>query len=183
MLGGTIAISLYLSQAISTVHEGNINLSRSRIQILQNSFENWPTDISLSQCRQCKNSQCVKACPKAMYVDTENGNIRLVDRTKCIGCGRCVAVFPYEHRKPIMRPGKDNKNGDKAIKCDLSVNTPYHGESCGVGPEGKQACVEVCPVGAIPFTSKMPLQTGDSEYDVNLRNLDWGLIGYPWFFD
>ncbi len=170
--------------ACSTVHEGSINLSRSRIQVMQNSFGNWPSDVSISQCRQCKEPQCVLACPsKAMHVDTENGNVRLVNRTRCIGCGRCIAACPYEPRKPILRPGKENENGDKAVKCDLCVNTPYHWESCGGGPEGKQACVEVCPVGAISFTSIMPLQSDDSGYDVNLRNLDWGLIGYPWFFD
>ena len=46
------------------------------------------------------------------------------------------------------------------------------------GPKGEQACVEVCPVHAIKFTSKVPEQT-NAGYDVNLRDESWGRLGYP----
>ena len=39
--------------ACSLVHEGTENLSLSRIQILQNSFEKFPDDLTMAQCRQC----------------------------------------------------------------------------------------------------------------------------------
>ncbi len=42
-----------------------------------------------------------------------------------------------------------------------------------------QACVEVCPVGAIKFTNKIPLQEGDAGYKVNLRDSAWARLGYP----
>jgi len=44
----------YLSYmlACSLVHEGIENLSFARIQILQNSFEKFPDDLSMAQCRQ-----------------------------------------------------------------------------------------------------------------------------------
>ncbi len=38
--------------ACSLVHEGTENLSLARIQILQNSFEKFPDDLSMAQCRQ-----------------------------------------------------------------------------------------------------------------------------------
>jgi len=108
---------------------------------------------------------------------------RRVSLTKCIGCGACVEACPYEPGKIIIERGRDKESGSKAMKCDLCISAPYHWESCGGGPGGKQACVEVCPVKAISFTPVMPSQDDDSGYDINMRRLDWGLIGYPWFFD
>jgi ferredoxin len=40
------------------------------------------------------------------------------------------------------------------------------------------ACVEVCPVGAIKFTTKIPVQVGDQGYWVNLRDRRWRRLGY-----
>ena len=57
--------------ACSMVHEGEINLSLARIQVMQNILSNWPDDIKIVQCRQCANPLCVPACPTgALYVDT-----------------------------------------------------------------------------------------------------------------
>ena len=39
--------------ACSLVNEGVENLSLSRIQVIQNSFDKWPHDLSIEQCRQC----------------------------------------------------------------------------------------------------------------------------------
>ena len=47
----------------SLTHHGKVSLSLSRIQIQQNSFANWPEDISMAICRQCKDAPCVAACP------------------------------------------------------------------------------------------------------------------------
>jgi protein NrfC len=44
--------------------------------------------------------------------------------------------------------------------------------------DGKQACVEVCPVGAIEFTKQTPQQKGDAGYKVNLRGESWKKLGY-----
>ena len=67
----------------------------------------------------------------------------------------------------------------KARKCDLCVDAPYHWDILGGGPAGKQACVEVCPVGAIQFTAEVPQQEGDTGYKVNLRDSSWSVLGYP----
>jgi hypothetical protein len=39
--------------------------------------------------------------------------------------------------------------------------------------------VEVCPVGAIKFTKKIPTQEGDAGYNVDLRGKSWKKLGYP----
>jgi protein NrfC len=159
--------------ACSLVHEGVENLSLARIQILQNSFENWPYDIAIEQCRQCVDPACVKACPEeALIVDTENGNVRRVHKEKCIGCMSCVEACPHPPSRAVW-----NFQEGHAQKCDLCSGAPYWEE--GGGPKGKQACVEVCPVGAIAFVEEVPAQEGDEGYKVNLRGSAWGQLGYP----
>jgi protein NrfC len=166
--------------ACSLVHEGETNLSLSRIQVIQNSFEKWPDDVTIEQCRQCIDPACVKACPKgALKADAEYGNVRTVVATKCIGCGLCVEACPYTPSRPLVAPDKDFNDDMKSRKCDLCASAQYHWDEEGGGPGGKQACVEVCPVGAIKFTKKIPVQEGDAGYKVNLRGKSWKKLGYP----
>ena len=40
-------------------------------------------------------------------------------------------------------------------------------------------CEHVCPVGAIMLTDEIPRQEGDSGYRADLRDRDWGRLGYP----
>ncbi len=167
--------------ACSLVNEGVENLSLSRIQIIQNSFDKWPEDLTIEQCRQCVDPGCVKACPEnALKVDTHFGNIRrVVAIEKCIGCGSCVDECPFTPSRPIVTPDEKYEGDYKARKCALCADAPFHWDPKGGGPKGKQACVEVCPVGAIEFTSEVPIQEGDSGYHVNLRDYNWKLLGFP----
>ncbi|MBW2092152.1 MAG: 4Fe-4S dicluster domain-containing protein [Deltaproteobacteria bacterium] len=159
--------------ACSLVHEGEENLSLARIQVMQNSFEAYPDDLTMSQCRQCVEPACVEACPTgALHVDAKHGNIRTINEEECIGCQECVNACPFMPSRSIYNPKKE-----KALKCDLCADTPYWGEPGG--PGGKQACVEVCPVGAIKFTDAVPEQKGDKGYVVNLRGRSWRRLGYP----
>src|SRR5512146_2449096 len=43
----------------SLTHYGVQSLSLSRIQIMQDSFGKFPTDIKMAPCRQCKTPVCV----------------------------------------------------------------------------------------------------------------------------
>jgi protein NrfC len=74
----------------------------------------------------------------------------------------------------------DEAYGDelKSRKCDLCANAPYHWDDAGGGPDGKQACVALCPVGAIAFTKEIPVQEGDGGYSVNLRDESWAVLGF-----
>jgi protein NrfC len=164
--------------ACSLVNEGEENLSLARIQIMQTSFGRFPDDISIQQCRQCVIAPCVEACPvNALFIDAKNGNIRRIDKTKCKdyqtksnGCQRCNEACPY-------RPNMALWNHEKKIAaiCDLCADAQYWNEKGG--PEGKQACVELCPMKAIKLVKEVPPQKGNKGYDVNLRNKHWGYIG------
>ena len=159
--------------ACSLIHEGAVNLSLSRIQIVQNSFRNWPEDVTIEQCRQCVEPACVEVCPEgAITADPEHGNVRRVCKEKCIGCMSCVEACPFPPSRAIW-----NFQENHAQKCDLCSDAPYWEEKGG--PAGKQACVQVCPVGAIKFTKEIPVQKGDKGYKVNLRGSAWRRLGYP----
>lgn len=157
--------------ACSLTHYGAQSLSLSRIQVIQDPFASFPDDKSISQCRQCASPTCVEVCPThAMHVDAETG-IRTVDAAKCIGCQKCVAACEFD----LSRAGW-NFQDKHAQKCDLCLDTPFM--DADGGPGGQQACVAVCPTGAISFTSEIPIQS-DAGYEVNLRDEGWAALGYP----
>jgi protein NrfC len=166
--------------ACSLVHEGVEGLSLSRIQIMQDSFASFPDDLTIEQCRQCVEPACAKVCPTgALTADAGYGNVRMVDREKCIGCGLCFDACPFTPSRAFLAADKAYDGEAKSRKCDLCANAPYHWDETGGGPDGKQACVEVCPVGAIMFTTEIPKQKGDDGYRVDLRGGSWGSLGYP----
>lgn len=161
--------------ACSLVHEGVENLSLARIQVIQDSFRGWPDDLTIEQCRQCVAPACVEACPTgALHADATLGNVRNINARKCTGCQACLKACPYQPGGTAWNPEEKH-----AQKCDLCADTPYHWDKAGGGPKGKQACVEVCPLGAIKFTKKIPEQKGDKGYKANLRGDAWRKLGYP----
>ena len=165
--------------ACTLVHEGVENPSYSRIQIIQNPFESFPDDVTIEQCRQCVDPECVRVCPEdALRANPEYGNVRMIDRTKCIGCGECIEACPYTPSRPVVVSDENYNDDDKGRKCDLCADTPFHWDDAGGGPDGMQACVEVCPVGAITFTKEIPVQAGDKGYRVNLRTKNWRKLGF-----
>jgi protein NrfC len=166
--------------ACSLIHEGVESLSLSRIQILQNSFEAYPADLTIEQCRQCVDPPCVEICPVgALKADASHGNVRMVDKEKCIGCGACHDACPYAPSRAFLAADDGHEGQAKSRKCDLCANAPYHWDDAGGGTGGRQACVAVCPVEAIMLTTKIPRQEGDEGYKVDLRGQSWGKLGYP----
>ena len=154
--------------ACSLIHEGVEGLSLSRIQIMQNSFESFPNDLTIEQCRQCVEPACVNECPTgALRADGKHGNVRMVDSELCIGCGLCFDTCPYTPSRAFLAPDKAYDDEARSRKCDLCANVPYHWDQAGGGPDGKQACVAVCPVGAIVFTKDIPRQKVDDGYKVD----------------
>lgn len=159
--------------ACSLTHYGVQSLSRSRIQIIQDSWGKFPDDIKMALCRQCKVPVCVQNCPVgAAFIDTENGNVRRIESSKCIGCKTCIAMCPQQPHRTVW-----NHIKEKSSKCDLCIDTPHWSEKGG--PDGKQACVESCPMQAIKLVHETPNQEETDGYNVNLRNdhyLNLGLV-------
>lgn len=153
--------------ACSLAHDGVSNLSRSRIQIVSDPYGSFPSDVQIAMCRQCEDPICYDACPQkdeVFMVDPDTG-VRYINEDKCSGCKDCVDVCYFTPTRIVW----DSAN-EVALKCDLCRNTP-HWDS-----EGKQACVEVCPVGAIKFVEEKPDSNG---YEVNLRGDGWGQFDLP----
>ena len=155
----------------SLTHYGEQNLSLARIQIIQDSFGKFPNDLTIAPCRQCVEPVCVRSCPVgAAHADTANGNVRVIDESKCVACKTCLRMCPQQPRRTVW-----NSKANKSSKCDLCINTPYWNEKGG--PGGKQACVEVCPVRALKFVTEAPDQEETNGYQVNLRNDHWLRLG------
>lgn len=106
------------------------------------------------QCRQCKNAQCIKACPNGSLTYDENG-IVVVNEETCIGCKKCVVACPFG----AMTMGPVYKEGKKVLQSKLKVK---EGEDCVLkgkivatkcdvcrGREGGPACIEKCPTNAL----------------------------------
>lgn len=150
--------------ACSMTHEGEANPSLSRIQIIRDapSFTKYPYDIVMSVCRQCVSPLCVQNCPTgACHVDEDNGNVRRIDQDKCIGCKRCINSCPQRPHRTVWNPEMR-----KSTKCDLCADAPYWSKQGG--PDGHQACVEICPAKSIKLVKEAPSQLDIAGYDVNL---------------
>lgn len=148
--------------ACSLVHEGAASTSLSRIQISRAVLARYPFDITMSVCRQCPEPMCVKNCPTgACHVSEANGNVRMIDADKCIGCGTCLKACPYSPHRTIWNP-----EAKKSTKCDLCADAPYFSKAGG--PSGDQACVTTCPMGALKLVAELPSQKDISGYDVDL---------------
>jgi protein NrfC len=85
---------------------------------------------------------------------------------------RCIEGCPYQPAGLQW-----NAEAGKSQKCDLCAETPHWSEAGG--PEGKQACVEICPMRCIRFTPEIPSQEWDVGYNVNMRTAAWGHFGMP----
>lgn len=121
--------------ACSLFHEGLISPTLARVQIVKD----WTDpDSSMearflpSTCHQCANAVCAALCVKKAIVYDPITNARVVDESKCDGCGLCVAACPYTPSRI-----KVNKTTKKAFKCDL----------CG----GDPTCIKVCSSGALSY--------------------------------
>ena len=155
----------------SLTHYGVQSLSLANIQIIQDSFGKFPTDLQMAPCRQCVTPPCVLNCPVgAAFIDEKNGNVRRIDAKKCIGCKTCIKMCPQQPHRTVW-----NQAAKKSSKCDLCLETPYWNEKGG--PLGKQACVEACPMKAIKFVTETPDQEETDGYNVNLRNEHWLKLG------
>jgi len=89
------------------------------------------------QCMHCTKAPCVEMCPVASRTKDEFGFTE-IDRNKCIGCGICVAVCPYQVPTLDSVP--------KTQSCWFCLDRVVAGM--------KPACAKACPAGAIRYGSR-----------------------------
>ncbi len=86
--------------------------------------------IVTETCRQCEAPRCANACPMGAISADSSIGARVVDKDKCVGCGRCSVACPYDI--PTVDP-----EAKKSTKCTL----------CG----GYPTCAAKCPTGSLKF--------------------------------
>ena len=93
-------------------------------------------------CRGCLNHMCMQSCPKGAITIVNNRPV--IDKEKCIECGRCVQSCPYNaiihQQRPCVQSCKVKAitmNEEKKARVDINKCI-----MCG-------ACVYQCPFGAI----------------------------------
>ena len=98
-------------------------------------------------CRGCVAHPCTEVCPKGA-VSIVNGK-SFIDQSKCIKCGRCKNVCPYDAIAHHTRPCAE-ACGVKAIESDDLARAKINNDqcvSCGM-------CMVSCPFGAIADKSQ-----------------------------
>lgn len=96
-----------------------------------------------NKCRHCNPAPCIFTCPTgALHRDANLTEIVMIDEHKCIACGMCAMVCPFDvitYFPTAVAPEKELV----AIKCDHCIERQRE----GLIP----ACVEACKVGALKF--------------------------------
>ncbi|WP_432662746.1 4Fe-4S dicluster domain-containing protein [Wukongibacter baidiensis] len=93
-------------------------------------------------CRGCLAKWCHEACPvSAIYYV---GHRAYIDTKKCIECGKCKNVCPYNAISDVMRPCRRACDA-KALYIDKDKKAVIDNEKC----VQCGACVYKCPFGAI----------------------------------
>jgi len=94
-------------------------------------------------CRGCIAHRCEDACPRgAIIFDREQKAV--IDKNKCVECGRCAKVCPYTAIVSRKRPC-ENACKVRAISMSEEKTAKINSEKC----VECGACVYQCPFGAI----------------------------------
>ena len=118
-------------------------------------------------------------------VDDIQGNVQshlLIDKKKCQGCMTCMLACSLVH------DGKENLSKSKIRviqssfekypndievhlleSCDLCLDAPFWKEQGGIN--GKQACVEVCPLGAVRFFKEITSSIDNDKDEIRTGSL------------
>ena len=95
-----------------------------------------------NMCKGCLAHPCMEVCPKGAITIKHGKSI--IDQSKCIKCGRCQSVCPYNAINKMERPcaracGMDAIGSDEEGKAKIDYDKCV---SCGM-------CLVNCPFGAI----------------------------------
>ena len=121
--------------------------------------------------------------------ETVQSHLR-IDKKKCQGCMTCMLVCSLVHdgkedlstsRIRIIQSSFEKYPNDIETQvlesCDLCLDTPFWKEQGGLN--GKQACVETCPLGAVRFSQDSISNTPNDKSEINFRGEGWKKVGYP----
>ena len=101
-----------------------------------------------NQCRGCVAKACVASCPKDA-ISVVNGK-PVINREKCIKCGKCKKACPYDAIAHKVRPCSA-ACGIKAIGTDELGRAKIDNDKC----VGCGQCMVSCPFGAIADKSQI----------------------------
>lgn len=77
--------------ACSLVHGGKINNKLARIEIIQDSYEHYPDDIDVYQCRQGVFPECFAVQWRKMLV-MDSSTVAIRRLSKCPRCGESTFI-------------------------------------------------------------------------------------------
>ena len=149
-----------------------------------------------NMCKGCLAHPCMEVCPKGA-ISMVNGKSH-IDQEKCIKCGKCKSVCPYDAISKKERPCAKacGVNAIESDKMGRAYVNPDKCVSCGM-------CMVSCPFGAISDKSQIfqlaralsegeqiiaeiaPAFTGQFGDNINARNLKAALeeLGFSQVYD
>ena len=87
-------------------------------------------------CNHCEDAPCMSQCPALAIAREPSTGAVLIDAERCIGCGYCSWVCPYE----ALRFDEGQSVMTKCTSCNHRLK------------EGREpACVDACPTAALGF--------------------------------
>ena len=89
-------------------------------------------------CNHCDDAPCITNCPALAYSRDKDTGAIIHNAEACIGCTYCTWACPYD-------APKFNKNTNIVEKCNFCIDR--------ISDNRKPACVAVCPVGALEFST------------------------------
>ena len=101
--------------------------------ILTTTCVSYPLSMS---CNHCDSPICFEKCPQSAIIKDADTGLMSIDEEKCIGCGTCAIVCPYNAPKV-------DEEKKKAVRCNGCAERVAAGE--------KPVCVEACPARALDF--------------------------------
>ena len=154
-----LAMGLSLRPANKPVHitaginESNISdkyYEPPLMQVIPSACNACPVNCYMvtDKCMGCVAHPCREVCPRGA-ISMKNGK-SVIDQDKCVKCGKCKAICPYDAISHQVRPCLDHC-GVNAIKSDdkgRAVIDPDLCVSCG-------QCMVSCPFGAIADKSQI----------------------------
>jgi len=112
-------------------HEGQVAPTRARLLVRHDPFADDHPDVLV--CRQCREPDCLTACPGGAIMVHETTGARMVAADVCDGCGACVEACRFG----MIWVDEDTA---KARTCDLC--------------DGDPQCVAFCPQKVLSYRKR-----------------------------